>query len=73
MQWLNQRLARITRDGVLFTAGLLGVMNEAVIRDGGERPTLLVLFAAMMGLPVFLRQDEKHQDDDKKTPPDGGR
>jgi len=73
MQWLNNGRSRITRDGVLFTAGLLGVMNEALLRDGTERPTLLVLFAAMMGLPVFLRQDEKHKDDDTKPPPDGGR
>lgn len=69
-RWLSERLPRITRDGVLFTAGLLGVMNEALLRDGTERPTLLVLFAAMMGLPVFLRQDEKPND--KKTPPDEG-
>lgn len=28
-----------------------------------DRPTLLLLFAAMMGLPAFLRSDEKGKGD----------
>lgn len=46
------------RDIVLFFAGLSGVFHETVIA-AAERPTLLLLFAAMMGLPAFLRTDEK--------------
>jgi hypothetical protein len=49
---------RITRDGVVFTAGLIGVFHETAIREV-ERPTLLILFATMIGLPAFLRSDEK--------------
>ena len=52
---------KITRDLVLFTAGLGGVAHETLVSKS-ERPTLLVLFAGMMGLPVFLRQDEKRQE-----------
>lgn len=37
----------------MFVFGLLGVVHETVISQA-ERPTLLILFAAMMGLPAFL-------------------
>lgn len=43
----------------LFLTGLGLIVFEAVIRDGAERPTLLVLYAGMVGLPAFLRVDEK--------------
>jgi hypothetical protein len=46
------------RDIVLFFGGLAGVFHETVLASA-ERPTLLILFAAMMGLPAFLRTDEK--------------
>lgn len=52
------RLRRIGRDSVIFITGLLGVFHETVINEG-ERPTLLFLFASMIGLPAFLRNDEK--------------
>lgn len=48
------------RDVILFFAGLAGVFHETAIADV-ERPTLLLLFAAMMGLPAFLRQDERRR------------
>jgi hypothetical protein len=51
---------RISRDGVLFIVGLGGIVYETLV-TGGDRPTLLVLFAAMVGLPAFLRTDEKKQ------------
>lgn len=46
------------RDAILFLGGIVGVGHETVIATA-ERPTLLILFAAMMGLPAFLRQDER--------------
>lgn len=49
---------RITQKGVLFAVGLLGVAHETLVSEA-DRPTLLLLFAAMIGLPAFLRQDEK--------------
>ena len=45
------------RDILLFAGGLAGVIHETVLRDGAERPTLLILFAAMLGLPAFLAGD----------------
>ena len=48
------------RDILLFVGGMAGTANEALVREA-ERPTLLLLFAAMMGLPAFLRQDEQRR------------
>ena len=48
----------ITRDIILFFAGLAGVLHETVLRSA-ERPTLLILFAAMMGLPIVLNADQR--------------
>jgi hypothetical protein len=48
------------RDAVLFLAGLVGVGHETLVA-ASERPTLLLLFAAMMGLPAFLRTDESRK------------
>jgi len=47
------------RSAVLFVGGLVGAAYVTVV-DQTERPTLLILFAAMMGLPLFLRTDEKN-------------
>jgi hypothetical protein len=49
---------QLSRDMVLFLVGLLGVLHEALFTSL-DRPSLLVLFAGMMGLPAFLRSDEK--------------
>ena len=46
------------RDMILFFGGLAGVANEALFKNA-ERPTLLLLYAAMMGLPAFLRADDR--------------
>ena len=46
------------RDVALFLGGLVGVLHEAVFTST-ERPALLVLYAAMMGLPAFLRSNGK--------------
>lgn len=43
----------LIRAVVLFFAGLVGVGYETVF-EHSDRPTLLLLFAAMIGLPVFL-------------------
>lgn len=52
---------RIPRDTVLLLAGVGLTINEAVFRDGPERPAMLMLFAGMMGLPVFLHSDESRK------------
>lgn len=46
---------------VLFLAGLTGatVLTVAWLKGHDPNQSLLLLFAAMMGLPAFLRNDEK--------------
>jgi hypothetical protein len=61
MRW---KWPTITRDLVLFVFGLGGIANEAFIRTGPTRPEFLMLFAAMCGLPLALRKDEKRAADD---------
>lgn len=47
------------RSAVLFVGGLAGVAYVTLV-DNTDRPTLLIMFGAMLGLPLFLRSDEKH-------------
>lgn len=53
-------IKRLSRDTVLFVAGLGGIGYETIFQHG-DRPTLLILFGAMVGLPAFLRTDELRQ------------
>lgn len=48
----------LIRDVILFFGGLGGVVHETVLTAKAD-PQLLLLFAAMMGLPAFLRSDER--------------
>jgi hypothetical protein len=57
---------RKLRSIALFVVGLGGIVYEIAI-DHAERPTLLILLSAMVGLPAFLKTDEKRRPD---TPPD---
>jgi hypothetical protein len=52
------------RDVVLFLAGLLGVAHETLL-ENSDRPELLLMFGAMMGLPAFLQADTRL---DKRKP-----
>ncbi len=52
---------KTVRDTVLFAVGLLGVAHETLISNA-DRPTLLLLFAAMIGLPSFLGKDSRDSD-----------
>ena len=59
MNKLRRRSLSGWRDAVLFLTGLALIVHEAVIRTGPERPTFLLLFGGMVGLPAFLRADDK--------------
>lgn len=48
---------KLTRDAVIFAVGVGGIIHETLFTQS-DRPTLLILFAAMIGLPAFLRFDE---------------
>lgn len=54
----RRRLPRLTRDTVIFLAGLAGMAHETLFAHA-ERPFLIAVFAAMLGLPAFLRFDER--------------
>lgn len=59
----RRQRGRVTRDGLLFILGAGGFLHELIITQG-ERPTLLLGCLALMGLPVFLRTDDKRRDED---------
>ena len=56
------------RDATLFLTGLGLIIHEAVARTGPERWGLLMLYAGMVGLPVFIRQDQKAPDPPSTDP-----
>jgi len=58
------------RDTVLFLLGIALIVNEAVLRSGPERPSLLILYGGMVGLPAFLRIDEKRSSTPDKPSPE---
>lgn len=62
---------RITRDAVLFTVGLAGLVFLLVTKDHPDSG-LLVLLGGMMGLPAFLQQGDKRRNPDPEPDsPDG--
>lgn len=64
LQW------NITRDVLLFFGGLAGAAHET-LASGAERPYLLVLFGAMMGIPAFLTSDREGKKAEKREDQDG--
>jgi hypothetical protein len=48
----------LIRDIALFLGGLAAGYHEVWVQHG-ERPTVLLLVAATLGLPVVLRADER--------------
>jgi len=54
---VNQRRKKhltISRDTLLFVVGLALTINEGLFRKA-ERPSLLILYGAMMSLPAYLQ------------------
>jgi hypothetical protein len=64
LPWGN--FPKITRDTSLLIGGLLGTAHETLVSKV-DRPSLLALFAGMMGLPLFLRKDEKEREDEDEA------
>lgn len=50
--------ALFTRERLMFTIGATGFLHELVLRSA-ERPFLLALSGALMGLPFVLSADGK--------------
>ena len=67
----------VVRDIVLFLGGFAGVLHETLVVNV-DRPTLLILFAAMMGMPAFFHPVGQSQQGPPSPPgnnpsnPDGG-
>lgn len=58
---MNQRRKRhlsISRDTLLFVVGLALTINEGLFRKA-DRPSLLILYGAMMSLPAYIQVVEK--------------
>jgi hypothetical protein len=60
---------RLARTALLFAGGMAGIAYETIAR-GTERPTLLLLFGAMIGLPFVVKQDEKSRPPEPPPTPD---
>jgi hypothetical protein len=51
---------RVTRDALLFTVGAIGFFHELFFPMGqAERPFILTVSAAAMGLPLILRAEDR--------------
>lgn len=57
----RKKRTRFTRDGLFLILGAGGFLHELLITQG-ERPSLLLACFALMGVPLFLRGDEKDKD-----------
>ena len=55
---LNAILTRFTRDALMFAIGAVGFFHE-LIASQAERPFILALSGALMGLPFVLSADAK--------------
>ena len=58
---LVQFFVKVIRDLGIFILGAYGFIHE-LQRSGAERPQILIMSAAMMGLPLIIRGDEKRQE-----------
>lgn len=60
---------RSVRDIFTATLGTAGIVHETVFA-AQERPTLLIVFAGLLGIPLVLRESDKGGE--KSPSPDGG-
>lgn len=56
-----QFVSKIGRDLFIFGLGSTAFVHE-LVREGAERSQILIMSAAMMGLPLIIRGDEKRQE-----------
>jgi hypothetical protein len=54
----KRRAFRLTRDLVTYAVGITLIVVET-FRNGTDRPSLLLLFGAMIALPQVVGRDEK--------------
>lgn len=61
----------LARDALCILVGLTLFIWEAALRNGTERPTFILGYFALMGLPFVLRAEDKN-DRNGRRPPDMG-
>lgn len=66
----SQLAAAVNRSTIMFTAGLFGFLHELILGQA-ERPYLLALCGAMMGLPFVLAADRRFGERGLPQPDDG--
>lgn len=67
-----RRHLRITRDLVTYAAALGGIIYEVVTVVSQRRaadPVLLAFLGGLLGLPSFLKRDEKEPPSESDDPP----
>lgn len=57
---MKKRRLKVGRDSLLFLSGLVFSAHEVFIAQV-ERPSILVFCAMLLGLPAFLRLDERRR------------
>lgn len=55
---------KLTRDLACFVLGTMIVLHELFLPGAQERPFLLTLAGALLGLPLVLRGEEKIREKD---------
>lgn len=55
---LYTRYEKRVRDGLIFTVGIVGVINELFL-VAEPRPSSLIFLASLIGVPFVLGADEK--------------
>lgn len=69
MTTAQRRRWRISRDSIIFTAGLSGFIYQ-IVNNGIERPTYMIACLFMMGVPAFLKMDDSVRDLARRKMPD---
>lgn len=62
---IRRHQIRVTRDFVLFCVGLSIIIEQTLIASAAtERPVLLGLAAAMVGVPVYWTLAKREEDEE---------
>ena len=55
---IDKKVAKDIRDIIIFLIGTVGIIHEEFFSDK-DRPTLILLYGAMLGVTTWLRLDER--------------
>ena len=69
---MTDQTLRRARAVALFVGGFGGFIYE-LVADHGERPTILIMLAGMMGLPVFIPKPKAKAGAEQAAGENGGK